>query len=407
MRWHPGRRALQVLCGLLFVALPLTNGLRLDARAGVFYFLWHRMAAHDLVLLCWAAMLGVWGLVTVSFLYGRLWCAAACPQTLASDFAVSVRARLDRALRARPGSPSFTVSRALWAGLMGGAAFGTGIVLACYGLAPATVLHAARAPLTDIPAAVVVYGLSAVLLADLLWVRRKFCSHACPYGAFMSLLADKNTLAVRYLTEREDDCIQCGKCVTDCPMGIDIKQGVGQIDCIGCGECVDACNDVLGRRGKPGLIEFRYGVEPERHTKALTPWQRAGLWDNRRVGVVVTLALCLLATLWQMRGRVPLRATVTANGAISRDAGRVRNGYTLWVENGTPDAQTYRVMVDGLPGASPSPLSVTVARRDSRAAPITVSVPASVLAAGCRVPLTLRVQAGRDEASARTFFYAP
>ena len=65
-------------------------------------------------------------------------------------------------------------------------------------------------------------------------------------------------------------------------MGIDIKQGVGQHACIGCGECIDSCNDVLGRRGKAGLIEFRYGTEPDRATKALTPPQRLGLWDARR-----------------------------------------------------------------------------------------------------------------------------
>ena len=55
------RRTLQVLCGVVLVALPLTNGLRLGRAGGsCFTSLWHRMAAHDLVLLFWAAMLGVW-----------------------------------------------------------------------------------------------------------------------------------------------------------------------------------------------------------------------------------------------------------------------------------------------------------------------------------------------------------
>ena len=250
LRWHPWRRAMQVLCGVGLVVLPLTDGLRLDVRRDEFYFAWHRMAAHDLVLLFWVAMLGVWALAAVSLLYGRLWCATVCPQTLASDFADSLKARLERAFRRRlignaaggPPRPQFWGSqritfaaRSAWVLAVLGVAFGTGLLLACYWLAPRTVAAAAAHPLSDIPAALTVYGITAILAADMLWVRRKFCSHACPYGALMSLLADKNTLAVRYLDERDDDCIRCGKCVTDCPMGIDIKQGVGQLACIGCG----------------------------------------------------------------------------------------------------------------------------------------------------------------------------
>ena len=86
VKWHVPRRLLQMACGALLVALPLTNGLRLDLRRDEFYFAWHKMAAHDLFLLFWVSMLGVALLSAVSFLYGRLWCGWVCPQTLASDF---------------------------------------------------------------------------------------------------------------------------------------------------------------------------------------------------------------------------------------------------------------------------------------------------------------------------------
>ena len=95
------------------------------------------------------------------------------------------------------------------------------------------------APWRDISAGLTVYLTAGVLAADMLWLRRKFCSHACPYGPLLSTMTDQNTLAVRFLTEREDECISCHKCEMDCPMEIDIKQGVGQHGCIGCGECVD------------------------------------------------------------------------------------------------------------------------------------------------------------------------
>ena len=395
------------------MALPLTNGLRLDVRRDVFYFAWHRMAAHDLFLLFWVAMLGVWALVAISFLYGRLWCGWVCPQTLASDFADSLRTRLEKSARRLlsprvGGRRAVFAARAVWAAALLAVSLGTGVILACYWLAPHTVALAVAHPLADWPAGLTVYGMAAVLAVDMLWVRRKFCAGACPYGPLMSLLADRNTLAVRFLDERTDDCIRCGRCETVCPMGIDIKQGVGQLACIGCGECVDACSDVLGKRGKAGLIEFRYGVEPERQTRSLTFRQRWGLWDRKRGAVVLTLLACLSVVLWNMYGRLPLAASVIANGAITRDARQVRNTYLLTLANGTPDEQRCRISVDGLVGGRivPTPF-LTVGARDRRSVSLTVAAPASALSADSRTPIRLRVQAGREQATVKTIFFAP
>jgi polyferredoxin len=233
---HPWRRVSQVLCGILFVILPFTNGMRLDVRREVFYFAWRRMAGQDLFPLFCLAILGLWGLVVVSFLYGRLWCGWVCPQTLVSDFADSLKKRLQRGCRrllaGRGGSAiSDRLAQTIWAVALLAAALAGGYVLACYWLDRATVAAAMHQPESDWSAALTAYGLAAILAADMFWVRRRFCAHACPYGAFISLLADKNTMAVRYITERDDDCIRCGKCVTDCPMDIDIKDGVGQLSC--------------------------------------------------------------------------------------------------------------------------------------------------------------------------------
>ncbi len=42
-------------------------------------------------------------------------------------------------------------------------------------------------------------------------------------------------------------------------MGIDIRQSPFQIECVHCGECIDACDEILARLGKPGLIHYAWG----------------------------------------------------------------------------------------------------------------------------------------------------
>ncbi len=416
LKWHPYRRVLQLLCGLLFVVLPLTDGMRLDVRRSVFYFAWHRMAAQDLYLLFWVSMLATWGLVVVSFLYGRLWCGWVCPQTAGSDFVESLKTRIDKALHVRKFDPSsagikinFLMSRALWGAVVLALSLGTGIILACYWLDPHTVFAATKSPFSDIAAGLTVYGITAVIAVDLLWVRRRFCSSACPYGMLISMMADRETLAVRYLDERDSDCIRCGKCVTDCPMDIDIKQGVGQLACIGCGECVDACNDVLGRRGLPGLIEYRYGTEPERQTKRLTFLQKWGMWDSKRYAAVATLGVCLGFVIWNLIGHVPVQLEVTADGAITRDARAVHNAYTLSIANGAPIGNDYTVTVSGLPpGAMVDPSTpVHVSGGGHRLCHVTLSVPAASAVSGRRLPVIFHVRHGTEQAEAATIFYAP
>ena len=406
VKWHGGRRALQLVVGALFVALPLTNGLRLDVRAQTFYFAWHKMAAHDLFLLFWVSMLGVALFSAVAFLYGRLWCGWVCPQTLASDFADSLKRRLDKAFQTRPGRPRFALSRGVWTASILAMSLGTGVILACYWLAPSTVFRATAAPWRDVPAGLTVYGLAAVLAADMLWLRRRFCSHACPYGALIGVLADKNTLAVRFLTEREDECITCHKCEVDCPMGIDIKKGVGQHECIGCGECIDSCNDVLGRRGVAGLIEYRYGTAPDRAAQDLPVAKRLGLWDARRVALAASVPLCLGVVLFLIYGHLPLTASVTAQGITVRGPQTVRNGFLLTVGNGAPAATTYALSVQGLAGGQVQPQSLTILAHESRTLPITVLGATQAVAVG-RTPIHLLVSGGHDSHEVKTIFYAP
>jgi cytochrome c oxidase accessory protein FixG len=396
------------VAGALLIALPLTNGVRLDCRAGIFYFAWHRMAAHDLVLWFWICMLGTMLVAAVSYLYGRIWCGWACPQSFVSDFAVSLRKRIELGLRARKRRSNAIAAQSVWTAAILAASLGGGYVLAAYWLDPRQVAHALVAPWSDTAAAATAYGLAAIIAADMFFVRRRFCTHFCPYGVIFSTLADTETLVVRYLTERDDDCIRCGQCVAACPTGIDIRKGVAQVECISCGECADACNSVLTRRGKPGLIEFRYGTAADRVTRSLPVAKRLGLWDPVRIGMLAGVVICAGVVAYSLWGCYPLRATVIANGAVVRSGSFAANSYQLTISNGAPESRVYRVSAAGISGArvtAPSG-SVRVAGRDRVTETVTVGARVST-PGSARMPIGLRVVSPQDRAVVQTIFYVP
>ena len=99
---------------------------------------------------------------------------------------------------------------------------------------------------------------------------------ACPYGRLQSVLLDRRSLIVGYDARRGEprghlpggrlavvaapaqlgDCIDCGACVTCCPTGIDIRDGL-QMECIHCTQCMDACDSIMDGIGRPrGLIRY-------------------------------------------------------------------------------------------------------------------------------------------------------
>ena len=112
-------------------------------------------------------------------------------------------------------------------------------------------------------------AVTLVTFLDFSLVRQRFCTTVCPYGYLQGMLGDGNTLLVHYRDETHD-CIECKKCVRVCPMGIDIRKSPFQIECVHCAECIDACDEILARLNKPGLIHYAWGEKGE-----LLPTSRA------------------------------------------------------------------------------------------------------------------------------------
>lgn len=74
-----------------------------------------------------------------------------------------------------------------------------------------------------------------VVMVASIFVYRAFCRFLCPLGAIYGIF---NRFAMLGIKVNQDDCTNCGKCVTVCKM--DVKK-VGDHECINCGECISSC----------------------------------------------------------------------------------------------------------------------------------------------------------------------
>jgi ferredoxin-type protein NapH len=167
---------------------------------------------------------------------GRAFCAWACPFDAVADAAAWLRDRLG--LADRPGIAPDTRHFVLAASLVLSAVAG---VAAFEWVSPIGLLH--RAIVFGTTTGLVV--VAGVALFDLAVLRRGWCGHLCPLGAFWSLVGRAGVLKVRYDTAT---CTRCGDCVRACPEPRVIqfqRAGArGFIDgdgCTNCGRCIAVC----------------------------------------------------------------------------------------------------------------------------------------------------------------------
>ena len=89
-----------------------------------------------------------------------------------------------------------------------------------------------------------IYYALAIPLAYLFRDRRAFCKILCPVAPILKVPTRYSLLRVR---PTGTECLGCGLCAEQCPMGIDVMgsiQGAGSVsntECILCATCIDSC----------------------------------------------------------------------------------------------------------------------------------------------------------------------
>lgn len=173
---------------------------------------------------------------------GRSYCAWVCPVNIVTDAASALRRKFD----IRGGGDMPRQTRYWILALI--------LVLAA---ATGSIVWELVSPVSMLPRGLI-FGMGAgwlliatIFLFDLFVMKRGWCGHMCPVGAFYGLLGKWSI--VRLSASKRDACNNCLDCFAVCPEQHVIRmplkgeaKGVSPVilssDCSNCGRCIDVCS---------------------------------------------------------------------------------------------------------------------------------------------------------------------
>jgi cytochrome c oxidase accessory protein FixG len=178
--------------------------------------------------------------------------------------------------------------------------------------------------------------------------REQACTFICPYGRFQSAMLDENSMIVAYDHKRGEsrgrlqraqihanrnaeglgDCVDCRQCVSVCPTGIDIRNGL-QMECVNCTACIDACDKVMDKLGwQRGLIRYASLNSIERGRPFRFTARMAGY------SAVLVALIAVFCVLLFTRSAVDCTLLRAPGGLFQQNNdGKISNLYTLKVVN--------------------------------------------------------------------------
>ncbi|MDY0051599.1 MAG: cytochrome c oxidase accessory protein CcoG [Aliarcobacter sp.] len=327
----------------------------------------------ELYLMPFLLMLLFLGIFAATSLGGRAWCGWACPQTI---FRVIYRDLIEtkllglRRIKNKQKEPDLTkaenkvkktIGILIWTclALIAAADF------LWYFVPPEDFFAYLQDPLEHLFLIGFVLGIAAFLIYDVVFLKEDFCVYICPYSRVQSVLYDDDTFQAIYSTNRGGDiyndnkekiifkakdlpidtneCTTCEACVTVCPTHIDIRKGL-QLECINCLECVDACTTVMGKLGKPSLVQWSStnAIKNDIPTKML-----------RKSTIMYSVALMLVvALLFVMGGEkeyMLLNINKTTQLYKVKENGVVANNFVLLFQNTESKPLTYELEITDNP----------------------------------------------------------
>lgn len=330
---------------------------------------------NDFYLVALMFLIGVVTIVLFTATLGRFWCGWLCPQTIFMEMVFrKIEWLIDgppKEQAHRDGGP-WSWTRVWRFGLKITVFFAISFLIAntflAYILSSDTLLqYIAEGPIKHLDLFIGLVFFTVVFFLVFYRYREQACIIACPYGRYMSALVDEHTLAVTYDFKRGEqrakwtrddmsakkaaaganfqrpqqhgDCVDCFQCVTVCPTGIDIRNGI-QLECVNCTACIDACDEVMDKVGMPrGLIRY------SSHSAISNGHNR---WFTKRTGAYIAVWSVLMVTLvvlFALRTDLDVKVLRQEGSTWVTTKQGLGNVYRLQVINKSNSDRTVRIVV--------------------------------------------------------------
>ena len=359
-RYLRRRRIVAALLIFVFTLLPFLKYdgrplLLLDIMNREFFVFGLRILPTDTAIMALGMVFVFLSIFWFTAVFGRVWCGWACPQTVYMEF---VFRPIERWADGTWGKGGKAKGAAVpWRQVV---KYGLYFVISFY-LAHTFLAYFVgmdnlikwvwrSTPFEHPWAFGIVTLVTIAMLFDFGFFREQLCIIACPYGRFQSVLLDRSSRVVSYDKARGEprhkgrrkemspdlpivgDCVDCRKCVTTCPTGIDIRDGL-QLECINCAQCIDACDDVMEKIGRPqGLIHYSSQMEDE--------GQRFSLFRPRILIYPIVLLALVTGIVTLVMGRKSFDVAINRERGLPYqkvESDRIANTFTMHLVNRSRD----------------------------------------------------------------------
>ncbi len=276
-KWYQRRSIVGYALLLFLVIAPFLKiqghpFMLLDILNRKFFLFGQMVFAEDTYILALVMAVTVISIVLFTVVFGRVWCGWACPQTLflelvyrKIEFLFDGNGRKFRKIQdtARTSRFRLLTKHAVFILI---SIFFTNVFLMWF-IGPEQLQKIIFEHIHDhLAGFILMIGLSVFYYWIYAYFREQVCTLFCPYGRMQGVLLDNNSITVIYDYKRGEprnpkvteggDCINCHRCISVCPTGIDIRNG-SQLECIHCAACIDECNLVMQKINRPyNLIRY-------------------------------------------------------------------------------------------------------------------------------------------------------